>query len=429
VSLTVLTIAAVTGGGPAAADDPGPRPARPPVGDPGPLPPKPAEPGEPATEDLPAGFASWQALFDEQHRLNGIADRIVAAGGEGYAGLVVDPENHDVRLYWKGAVPAAVQTAVDTGRATAPVQVYPAAYTEAELRAEAQRWIDTGRVSDAYPAADGSGVTVEVPEDAAATVPTLPGGARAAFTVEYGQEPMEPLPATTERPAPPAADQATAATWNRQYDVSPFWGGAAYYTGTSTCTGGFPVTDRDGYPGLLTAAHCGNPGQTITTANPATTIGQIWWTWGYHDISLIWVYSNVEGRVYTGPVNSGYGRPVNSAASNYVGNYVCVSGAASGEHCAVKVYYASPSDVTVRAERTKNGACAVAHGDSGGPVISQSTGAAFGHGIISAGSSSVSTCGYGYFGQKLDGYHRVMFKGLKFTLGYFGATLRTAAWP
>jgi hypothetical protein len=179
---------------------------------------------------------------------------------------------------------------------------------------------------------------------------------------------------------------------------------------------------------MLTAGHCGQPGEELRT--PAgTVIGQTWWEWDYQDIALIWVYSSAQGRVYTGGWNSSSSRPINSAASNYVGNYVCTNGAASGEHCAVKVYYRSPSDVTIKAERTKSGACAVAHGDSGGPVISQSTGAAFGHGIISAGQSSVSTCGYGAGGQKLDGYHKVHYKGLKFALGHFGATLRTSPWP
>jgi hypothetical protein len=92
---------------------------------------------------------------------------------------------------------------------------------------------------------------------------------------------------------------------------------------------------------------------------------------------------------------------MNSAASNYVGNYVCVNGANSGEHCAV------------------------AKGDSGGPVISQSTGGAFGYGTVWKVQDEVSTCGYGPAG-KLDGYHKVWFKGLKFALDHFDATLGTS---
>ena len=162
VAMTATLV--ISGAGAAYAENPDPRPARPPVTDPGPQPAKPRVDTPRPDEVPPGGYASWDALFEEQHRLNGIADRIVAAGGTGYAGLVVDPENRDVRLYWKGSLPAAVQRAVDTGRSTAPVQVFPAAHTEAELHAEAQRWLDSGRVSDAYPKADGSGVVVEVPQ-------------------------------------------------------------------------------------------------------------------------------------------------------------------------------------------------------------------------------------------------------------------------
>ncbi|MDG4826922.1 S1 family peptidase [Asanoa sp. WMMD1127] len=412
-------LAIVAGATPAGAndDDPGPRPQRPPVTTPGPLPDKPPAVGPVSKEDLPAGFASWEAMFDEQHRLNDIADRIIAAGGAGggagYAGMVVDPTLHDVRLYWKGALPDAVARAVEAGRATAPVRVYQAAYSDEELRAEAARWIASGLVSDAYPKADGSGVTVEV---AGAAAVQLPGGARTTYTMRYGQGPVVPL----------EGEPATASTFYRQQDTSPYWGGAQFRRpGNWVCTTGFAVTDNEGYPGMLTAGHCGTPGEAITTNwGPQNPIGQVWWDWDYQDIALIWIYSDVQGRVYTGPWNSSYGRSINSAKTNYVGNYVCVSGATSGEHCAVKVYYVSPSDVTVKAERTKNGACAAAHGDSGGPVISQSTGAAFGYGIISAGQSSVDTCEPGPFGAN-DGYHKVHFKGLKFALNHFGATLRT----
>ncbi|WP_117208163.1 S1 family peptidase [Allorhizocola rhizosphaerae] len=418
-ALAVMTV--VAGASPAGAEDPDPRPQRPPVGDP--MPPRTAPVGEVSTEDLPAGFASWAALFAEQHRLNAVADRIEAAGrGDGYAGLIVDPENHDVRLYWKGALPAEVQSAVDAGRRSVPVQVFQAAYSADELRAEAQRWLDSGHVVDAYEKADGSGLVLGVAESASAGPPQLPGGTRVPFEVEYDQSAEVPLNAE-----PSAADNAVSATWWRQHDQSPYWGGARYETPGSSCTTGFAVTDNEGYPGFLTAGHCGEPGDIVETYVGDDLIGKMWSDWDYQDIALIWAFSNVEGRAYVGPWHSNWQRPINSAASNYVGNYVCTNGAASGEHCAIKVYYRSPSDVTIKAKRTKSGACAVAHGDSGGPVIAQSTGAAFGHGIITNGANGeVSTCGYGYNGEKLKGYRGLVFKGLKFALGHFGATLRTA---
>lgn len=420
--LAVATVAA--GAAPAVAEDPDPRPARPPIGEP--LPPRTAPVGRVSTEDLPSGFTSWEQLFDEQDRLNTVAERIEAAGGDGYSSMVVDPENHDVRLYWQGALPAAVQAAVEAGRRSAPVQVLTAQYTRVELEAESQRWLASGLAVDAYPKADGSGLIVGITAPASAGPPQLPGGAVMPFDVEYDQAAPAPLSAA---PMPQPTGNSTAVTWNRQHDISPYWGGAHYNTATKGCTTGFAVTDNEGFPGFLTAGHCGDPYEAVETYAGNDVIGEFYWDWDYQDIALIWVYSNVEGRVYTGPFDSAWQRPMNSAKTNYVGNYVCTNGAASGEHCAVKVYYVSPSDVTIKAKRTKSGACAAAHGDSGGPVISQTTGAAFGYGIMTNGANGEVGCGYGFNGEKLKGYHGVIFKGLNFALGYFGATLRTASWP
>ncbi|MET7549702.1 S1 family peptidase [Streptomyces sp. NPDC005500] len=384
---------------------------------------KPAKEAPPvSTEELPAGFASWESLFDEQIRLNDIADRIVKAGLEGYAGMVVDPTNHDVRLYWKGTLPNKVAAAVEEGRKLAPVKVLSAPYTDAELRAEAQRWLDSGRATDAYPKEDGSGVVVGVSTAASGGPPVLPGGSRATFTVKYGQEKFVPAvgePAGTEKITTPAASPP----WWRWNDTSPYWGGAMYeVVGGPTCTTGFSVIDSEGDPGMLTAAHCGQVNQQVhTLADSSYNYGQFYGTWAYQDVALIWVYKNVSGHVYVGPYYSDWSRAIAGASSNYTGNYVCPSGAKSGEHCAVKVYYVSPSDVTVRASRVKSGECAISKGDSGGPVISQNSGPAWGMGIISAGSGTVTCSENG-----VKGYHDMVYKGLKFTLGAFGATLKTS---
>lgn len=59
------------------------------------------------------------------------------------------------------------------------------------------------------------------------------------------------------------------------------------------------------------------------------------------------------------------------APANHSGNYVCTNGAASGEHCAVKVYNVDGSTHIIDAKRTKDKARAIAKGDSGGPVLSE----------------------------------------------------------
>lgn len=394
------------------------RTPRPPVPPPGP--PRPApEPSPVPREDLPAGFASWESLFDEQHRLNLIADRIVAAGRGGLAGVVVDPENHDVRLHWKGQLPDAVRLAVEAGRLQAPVQVLPATHTALELEAEAQRWLDSGLVTDAYGKPDGSGVAIEVAGPPAAAPPALPGGARTAFTVTYGGE--RPVPLTGD-PAGSGAGVASPFPHSRQFDISPYWGGARFISPVTMCSTGFSVTDAEGYPSMLTVGHCGEPGHEVTTGWPQDVMGQIWWDWDHHDIALMWIYANVGPHVYTGPWNSNTGRKVVGAASNYPGNFVCTNGATTGEHCAVKMYYVSPSDVQIKAKRSKNGACSASHGDSGGAVITQHVGIAWGKALISKGWESVP-CQVG--NTQITGYHKVELKGLKFALDHFDATLRT----
>jgi hypothetical protein len=250
------------------------------------------------------------------------------------------------------------------------------------------------------------------------SAPKLPGGERTRFVVEYGQSAPEPL----------VADEAPSNTlvdYNRQFDRAPFWGGAKYY-GAGGCTTGFPITDWWGDPGMLTAGHCGEPGDVLTTTSSSTVIGQILDDNDSVDIAHIWVYSQVEPYSYVGGITSSQGRRLVGAATNHSGNYLCTNGAASGEHCAVKVYDVNGGTHTISAKRTKKNACAVAKGDSGGPVLSQHSGIAYGYGIISSGSESVSTCGVGYNGLPLVGFHKVKFKSLIWTLSYFGATLRTS---
>ncbi|MEV6495134.1 hypothetical protein AB0M20_41915, partial [Actinoplanes sp. NPDC051633] len=313
VVLAGLAVAAlVASGTPAfATNDPG-RP-RPPTADQEPQPDKPLNVAPPSTEDVPPGFASWDEVFELQSKLNAAADRIVAAGGDGYAGLVADPDNRDVRLYWKGEVPAAVRGAVDEGRRSVPVQVLPADYTRVELEAEARRWHDSGLAVQAYPASDGSGVVVGVA--GTGTAPKLPGGERTRYVVEFEQSAPDPLAA--EAPA------TTLVDYNRQFDRAPYWGGAMYYNDGWGCTLGFPITDWWGDPGMLTAGHCGDPSDTVTTTNQWNVFGQFWDQNDAVDIAHIWVYSSVEPFVYVGGLTSSQGRRLIGAGNNHSGNYVC----------------------------------------------------------------------------------------------------------
>ena len=79
---------------------------------------------------VPAGFADWDAVYAYQEQLNSAAGRILAEDPDN-ASIVAAPGNHELRVYWKGAVPAAVRTLA--GASGLKVAFHPAEYTHGEL--------------------------------------------------------------------------------------------------------------------------------------------------------------------------------------------------------------------------------------------------------------------------------------------------------
>lgn len=117
----------------------------------------------------------------------------------------------------------------------------------------------------------------------------------------------------------------------------------------------------------------------------------------------LWIrYPNgVTGTIYTGPFNSNTTASVASATSDFVGDLVATGGASSGEHLnipvqAVDVFIAvggipCASVGPLTRAGYPNAQCAVAPGDSGGPVYSYSgSGAVIARGTITAGTAAVT---------------------------------------
>ncbi|HWC79659.1 MAG TPA: trypsin-like serine protease [Pseudonocardiaceae bacterium] len=180
--------------------------------------------------------------------------------------------------------------------------------------------------------------------------------------------------------------------FGRQADTSPFWGGATIVNPSygEECTSGWPVhfTDNPSGQFLLTANHCGSFGGGDKYYTPANTyIGnQIGQNDLQHDTLMVELdYSNstAGSAIYTGGVNAsgnynGSGLPISfieGSGTPEVGDYVCASGAFSGERCLVKI---TNTDVTsppntlyqhmVEAEQTNDTVGVAGQGDSGGPV-------------------------------------------------------------
>ncbi|RCG32706.1 hypothetical protein DQ384_04295 [Sphaerisporangium album] len=308
---------------------------------------------------VPGGFTSWKDLLATQEKLVKAADRLTAAvrtqGGAGFAGIVAAPENRELRVYWKGAVPERIGDLVGRLRRDVPVSVLPAAYSARELESETNRLgrASGSAVTSIAPNPDGSGLTVSG-ADYGETRSKVAGSA-VPVTVEAGVTP------------------APAARWN---DDAPWLGGAAWRNASTGlgCSTGFAVT-AGGASWMLSAAHCGSVGQTATDPT-GQVIGPIAYADVRRDVMLI--RAGTAGRVYNNDPAATppeYSNPVAGTSSTYVGMWLCTSGAYSGTICLCQV---KMTNVTIYLARDvlygmalienstrKN---AAGQGDSGGPV-------------------------------------------------------------
>ncbi|MER6945934.1 hypothetical protein ABT294_18065 [Nonomuraea sp. NPDC000554] len=308
---------------------------------------------------VPGGFATWKDLLTEQQRLVSAADRISAAAQEngvnGYAGIVAAPENHELRVYWKGRTPKSIDTLIGKLRGDVPISVIGARHSARELANEAakvsRKMLDSG-ITSVAPNADGSGLTIT--------------GANAVATRKAVKDVTVPVNVET------GVTPALATRWN---DSPPWYGGAAWRNATTGggCSTGFAVW-HGGVTKMLSAGHCGAIGNTATDPT-GEVIGTITEDSDPNDVLLI--NGRSAGRVYNnqiGNVSNEFSNPVIGTSSSYVGLWVCTSGAYTGTSCSIQVQQTGVTiNVgylifnTVRAEQSAH-AIAVGQGDSGGPV-------------------------------------------------------------
>lgn len=309
--------------------------------------------------EVPGGFASWKELLTLQKKLVTAADRVTAAveglGGGGFAGIVAAPQNRELRIHWKGAVPGRVADLVTELREDVPVRVLPAAFSARELKRETDRLVrvSAGAFTSITPNVDGSGLTV-TGADVRLTRSKVAGSA-VSVTVEAGVAP------------------APASRWN---DSPPWWAGAAARNAATGagCSTGWTV-NYGGATRMLSVPHCGTPGQLMTdpTGEP---IGPVAAANVPRDVML--VTATAGGRVYNnypGTISPEFGNKVAGTTGTYVGMMLCTSGAYSGTVCLCQVKAVGVTIYTgrdtifgmARVEHTqyKN---AAGQGDSGGPV-------------------------------------------------------------
>lgn len=160
-----------------------------------------------------------------------------------------------------------------------------------------------------------------------------------------------------------------------------------------------------------------------------------------HDTQLILTSQGAGAAAYTGEswLGSGQsGRAVKGSAANHAGDYVCTEGSFSGTRCDIRVMdtgstinvigYGQMRDM-VTADNI-HGEDAAGNGDSGGPVVSVTTGGVLARGTISAMNNDqfVECVGVPGVADDEDGRHcssEIFYPDIQYQLSGVGVHLNT----
>ena len=320
-----------------------------------------------------AGWERSQAQRPLVEAAETIRAEVERGAHAGYAGIVL--RDHDVTVWWKGHVPAAVTRAVEKASREATVRVEAAAHSEAELSAaaaEVRQWLDANPGSGFHGVkspGDGSGLVLAAHPQA--------GAQAAAGLAALDRQVEVPLTVRHEEPLREVS---------RQNDSPPWWGGARTWNQTagSLCTSGFGVRDSANRRYLLTAEHCGLPGHRIADRT-GEYIGTVSRGHDDHDIAIIPTSS--EDFMYVGGGDSNSGVKVVGWGHVFVGQYLCQSGVTSAEQtggpvCDLKVvFFWQDREDLVEAEQAQ-GLTSARPGDSGGSVYSAGSGGVVANGTV-----------------------------------------------
>jgi hypothetical protein len=380
---------------------------------------------------VPGGFASWGELARQQDRLTRAAARIAATtqladkqvADNEYAEIVAAPENRELRVYWKGRPSAQVSSLIGALRRSVPIKLYGARFSERELVREANRLVERGQgtITTAGPNVDGSGVTATVTPGTGA--PGLTAGPAATASVAAASVPVTLEPG----PAPVAG--------TRFDDSAPWYGGGSYIVPGSSCSTGFAVM-AGGKPQMLSAGHCGSLNDTATDPT-GETIGTVKSMNKGRDVLLI--QASTAGQVFNNGGGSEFSNAVIGARANFVGNWVCTSGAPSGTQCGIQVKAVNQTITLggigtvvtgqVKAEKSDR-TNAAGNGDSGGPVeeVAPDVSQVYARGTFTAfdGTANPVPCtGNIPSGPGRTCSWRIWYEDIVAGMGAFGATIIT----
>lgn len=319
-------------------------------------------------------------------------EEAAAQTGAGPALVNADHAAGRLDLYWKGALPEPLRSAVERVRQRFTVVVHDAPYSWTELAQEARRLLVAARTVDGLEGLvatavehDLGGVRLLVPE-----LPATP----ASITAQLDSHlPLRLEVTKLERPRVKPAD------W-RWDDLPPWTGGAVIerteFFGLSTirCTTAFTArTADDTIRGVFSAAHCGTNESWRTAVSEAPVgVSNLWFS-DTDVMGIVWqtsnpVYLGFEGRVYDGAHDSGHKRGMIGSSWSGLDDIVCTSGGFSGINCRQRVFdrnlFIDPFGGPLFATAQMDGLAAVGQGDSGGPVFAAGLSSSIAHGVISA---------------------------------------------
>ncbi|MEV4254891.1 hypothetical protein AB0J52_17200 [Spirillospora sp. NPDC049652] len=286
----------------------------------------------------------------------------------GFAGIALQPKS--VEVWWKGKLPTAVKKAVGQARGIAAVEVKPARYSQAELKAAA------------------AGLMADMKKDPDHPITQVSGSLRGdglRLTVNNKAKTLAARPKTLAGVPVSYVDGGPVSLRGRYDDGGAYAGGGAILNDDTgkRCTTGWAVTDGSGHSYLLTAGHCGRVGGGFHNGNWVNWVGLGAREQVTHDLLLIDAQST--GRIWDGSKAGDFTKGVVGWDWAYANEWICQSGSTSGAICGIqnsdyftygfwdKDMYGNRefySDLVV-ARRVDGGEVAQG-GDSGGPIFSLS---------------------------------------------------------